>query len=62
MGVVVLVATVAVGQVNAAVLGRIRGFGQHLTAVMGVALLAVGGYLVYYWLTFGNITIVHGVG
>jgi|SRR5581483_8181898 len=62
MGLVILVATVAVGQLNTAVLRRIRGFGQHLNVIMGVVLLAAGGYIVYYWLTFGNISIGHGIG
>lgn len=60
MGVVIFIATVAVGQLNTVVLRRIRGFGQHLNAVVGVAMLAVGGYIVYYWLTFGEISIGQG--
>src|SRR5579883_802561 len=47
MGLVILVATVAVAQLNVTVLQRIRGFGLHLNSVIAAVLLIVGAYIVY---------------
>jgi len=55
MAVVLALATLAAALFRGSILARLRGFGRWMQPVMGAVLLAVGGYIVYYWLSFGQL-------
>ncbi|MGH2520104.1 MAG: cytochrome c biogenesis CcdA family protein, partial [Chloroflexota bacterium] len=55
MGVVICLAAVAVATLRSSLLSRLRPAGSSLNGLAGGILMLVGAYLVYYWLTFGNI-------
>ncbi|MDE3077169.1 MAG: hypothetical protein KGJ86_17265, partial [Chloroflexota bacterium] len=57
MGLVVFLAAVAVAAVRGTVLLRVRSAAAWLNGLAGGLLLLVGGYIVYYWLTFGNLSV-----
>lgn len=56
MGLVVFIAALAVASLRASALERLRGLSRHQNTLAGLVLMLVGGYVVYYWLTFGNIS------
>jgi len=55
MGLVICLAAVAVATLRSSLLSRLRPAGGWLNGLAGGILMLVGAYLVYYWLTFGNI-------
>ncbi len=55
MAVVLTTATFAVAFLRASVVSRLRDAGRWLQPLMGAVLLAVGGYIVYYWLSLGRL-------
>ena len=55
MGVVICLAAVAVATLRRPLVSRVRSMGRWLNGLAGSILMLVGAYLVYYWLTFGNI-------
>lgn len=55
MGAVILTLTLAAGLFKAALAARLRQIVRPVNAIGTAALLVAGGYIVYYWLTFGGL-------
>lgn len=55
MGMVIMVATLAIGLLKGGTLRRLRGASRWVEPVGTAFLFLAGGYIVYYWLTVGGL-------
>jgi cytochrome c biogenesis protein CcdA len=55
MGSVIMALTLSIGVFKAALVGKLRRLLPYIQPVSAAMLLAAGGYIVYYWLTLGEL-------
>lgn len=57
MGSVIMILTIAIGLLRTAISARLRGIVRYVDKIGTIALFVAGGYIVYFWLTFGRVVL-----